>query len=76
MTELLRWLPLGAAVIAGGIAWGAQQQQIKSLEQAVATQAQLQDRQTDMRVQAARIEEHVEANERRLEEILRLLRER
>jgi hypothetical protein len=46
-------LPLGAAVLAGGIAWGAQQEQIKSLEKAITTQTAIQTTQTQIRVEQA-----------------------
>jgi len=56
MDGILKWLPLGSAVLAGGVAWGAQQQQIHALEQAVAAQTTIQAHQADLRVQAARTE--------------------
>lgn len=56
MDGILKWLPLGAAILAGGIAWGSQQMQIKTLEQAQVRTTQIQATQADLRVQAAKTE--------------------
>ena len=73
MNVVLHHWPLIAAVVAASVAFGGQQVQIKSLEEAVKAQAEMQ-------VQAARVDERTKAileEQRRQREMLeRLLQER
>ena len=53
MDNILKHWPLLVALVYTSLAWGAQQQQIHALEDAIATQTTIQAQQADMRVQQA-----------------------
>ena len=73
MTALLKYWPLLAAVLAGAVAWGGQQVQIQSLEDAVKAQTKIQERQSDIRAEQARLSEQNEAIQRGIERQDRML---
>ena len=75
MDGVLKHWPIIAALGLGGVAWGAQQQQIHALEQAVAVQTTIQAQQVQIREHGARIDERTLRTEKDVQEILRLLRE-